>query len=83
MKAKHRPWTPAQHRRYIETQGPHLPAILKFLGFLVLAIGAAISLTTNNAEDASWGHQTPDMAKKLPALSEALRIKRVYSNRAT
>jgi hypothetical protein len=54
MKAKHRPWTPEQHRRYIETLGPHLPAILKSLGTLVLAIGTAISLTINNAEDASW-----------------------------
>jgi hypothetical protein len=54
MKAKHRPWTPEQHRRYMETLGPHFPAILKSLGFLVLAIGAAISLIANNAAAASW-----------------------------
>jgi hypothetical protein len=53
MKAKHRPWTPEQHLRYMETLGPHLPAILKSLGFLVLAIGAAISLVANNAEASS------------------------------
>jgi hypothetical protein len=38
----------------METLEPHLPAILKSLGFLVLAIGAAISLIANNAAAASW-----------------------------
>jgi hypothetical protein len=54
MKTKHRHWTPEQHRRYMETLGPHLPAILKSLGFLVLATGAAIGLVSNNAEATSW-----------------------------
>jgi hypothetical protein len=54
MKTKPRPWTPEQHRRYMETLGPHLPAILRSLGFLVLAAGAAIGLIANNAEASAW-----------------------------
>jgi hypothetical protein len=51
---KRRPWTPEQHRRYIETLGPHLPAILKSLGFLVLAIGAAVGIISNNTDASAW-----------------------------
>ena len=47
-------WTPEQHRRYIETLGPHLPAILRSLSYLVLATGAAVGLITNNAEATAW-----------------------------
>jgi hypothetical protein len=38
----------------METLGPHLPAILRSLGFLVLAAGAAIGLIANNAEASAW-----------------------------
>ena len=51
-------------------------------GFLILARGAAISLTTNNAENASQATKLLTWQKKLPALSETPGIKRVYSNRA-
>jgi hypothetical protein len=54
MKAKHRPWTPEQHRRYMETLGPHLPAILRSLSYLVLATGTAIGVIANNAEATAW-----------------------------
>ncbi len=38
----------------METLGPHLPAILKSLGFFVLATGAAIGLIVNKADTFTW-----------------------------
>jgi hypothetical protein len=54
MKTKRRPWTPEQHRRYIETLGPHLPGILRSLSYLILATAAAIGLIANNSVASAW-----------------------------
>ena len=51
---KLRPWTPEQHRRYIETLGPHLPAILKSLGYFLALPIIALGYLVHGANATPW-----------------------------
>gem|GEM_PF-2373920 len=54
MKTKHRTWTPEQHRRYIETLGQHLPAILKSLGYFLALPIFAFGYAIHGSEATAW-----------------------------
>lgn len=50
MKAKPRYWTPEQHRRYLETLGTYLPAIISSTAKPIGAIALMVALLSGKIE---------------------------------